>query len=336
VSHSDAIAAMPGVDYVRHDWENRLPRLEVRIDQARARRAGVTTRDVALSLETFADGRVITDYRQRDEVIPITLQTIQAERDVLGDLWNTSVSARNGSTLVPLTQVADIRGVWDFNRIVREDQERTVTVETNHQYLKAPEMLEAIRPALAEIDFDETMRWEIGGEIETSAESNEKLMRYLPHCFVGIVLLLIWQFNSFRRPSIIMLTIPMAFGGAFVGLQVLGAPFDFFSLLGLLSLAGVIINNGIVLIDSIENLNADPATSRAEALVEGTVSRFRPILMSAITTMLGVMPIILVRDPLFYSMATVIAFGLAFGTVLSLLVVPVIYAIFFGVRVGGR
>ena len=121
-----------------------------------------------------------------------------------------------------------------------------------------------------------------------------------------------------------------------VGLQVLGAPFDFFSLLGLLSLAGVIINNGIVLIDSIENLNADPATSRAEALVEGTVSRFRPILMSAITTMLGVMPIILVRDPLFYSMATVIAFGLAFGTVLSLLVVPVIYAIFFGVRVGGR
>jgi multidrug efflux pump subunit AcrB len=332
----DAIAAMPGVDYVRHDWENRLPRLEVRIDQARARRAGVTTRDVALSLETFADGQVITDYRQRDEVIPITLQTVQAERDVLGDLWNTSVSARNGSTLVPLTQVADIMGVWDFNRIVREDQERTVTVETNHQYLKAPEMLEAIRPALAEIDFDETMRWEIGGEIETSAESNEKLMRYLPHCFVGIVLLLIWQFNSFRRPSIIMLTIPMAFGGAFVGLQVLGAPFDFFSLLGLLSLAGVIINNGIVLIDSIENLNADPATSRAEALVEGTVSRFRPILMSAITTMLGVMPIILVRDPLFYSMATVIAFGLAFGTVLSLLVVPVIYAIFFGVRVGGR
>ena len=327
----EAIAAMPGLKYIRHDWENRVPRIDVIIDQARARRAGVTTRDVALSLATFTDGQVVTDYREDDDIIPITLQAAEDERDVLGDLWNASVNSPDTGKIIPLSQVADIRGTWDFIRISRKDQERTLTVEMNHEYLKAPQMLEAIRPLLAGINFDDSMRWEIGGEIETSTESNEKLMRYLPHCLLGIVLLLIWQFNSFRRPAIIMLTIPMAFGGAFVGLKVLGAPFDFFSILGLLSLAGVIINNGIVLIDRIEELNADPAISRAEALVEGTISRFRPILMSAITTMLGVMPIILVRDPLFYSMAAVIAFGLAIGTVLSLLVVPVIYAIFFRV-----
>ena len=325
------VAAIPGIQYVRQDWQNRVGRIDVVIDQERARRAGVTTRDVALSLATFADGQQITDYREGDNIIPVTLQALAGERAVLGDLWNTTVVARETGEVIPLTQVAEIRGGWDYYQIVRQDQERTLTVEMNHEFLKAPEMLERLRPILAELRFDESMRWEVGGEIEESAKSTAKLLRYLPYCALGIVLLLVWQFNSFRRPAIIMLTIPMAFGGAFVGLKVLGAPFDFFSMLGLLSLAGVIINNGIVLIDRIEELRSESPTSRYDALVEGTVSRFRPILMSAITTMLGVMPIILVKDPLFYSMACVIAFGLAVGTVLSLIVVPVIYAIFFNV-----
>ena len=327
----NTIAAKPGTAYVRHDWENKIPRIDITIDQARARRAGVTSREVALALSTFVDGQKLSEYREGDETIPIVLQAAQDQRDVFGDLWNTHVNSPLQGKMVPLTQVADFRAVWDFNRIARKDQERTVTIETNHEILKAPELLEALRPALDAIDFDDRMRWEIGGEIENSAKQIKKLMRYLPHCVLGIVLLLVWQFNSIRRPTIIMLTIPMAFGGAFAGLTILGAPFDFFSILGLLSLAGVILNNGIVLIDRIEEFNADPAFSPSEALVEATVSRFRPILMSATTTILGVLPIILVRDPLFYSMASVIAFGLAIGTVLSLLVVPVVYAIFFRV-----
>lgn len=144
-------------------------------------------------------------------------------------------------------------------------------------------------------------------------------------------MLLIWQFNSFHRPAIIMLTIPLAFAGAMVGLLVMRAPFDFFAILGLLSLAGVIINNGIVLIDRIDGLQAE-GRSPYDAIVGAAIARMRPILMSATTTLLGVTPLIILVDPLFYAMACVIAFGLALGSVLTLVVVPVLYALFFGVK----
>jgi multidrug efflux pump subunit AcrB len=123
----------------------------------------------------------------------------------------------------------------------------------------------------------------------------------------------------------------MAFAGALVGVFALRAPFDFFGILGLLSLAGVIINNGIVLIDRIDSERAHGADVRA-AIMSAAVSRMRPILMSAITTILGVTPLIVVHDPLFYSMAVVIATGLALGTVLTLVVVPVLYSLFFPAR----
>ena len=255
-------------------------------------------------------------------------RAVEEERQSLGDLWNVNVYSSARGEMVPLSQVADFNGEWQFSRIARRDQERTVTVEARHQHLKAPELLAAIAPTIEALDLGRSHRWEVGGEIEQSAETNEKLFRYMPACIIGIVILLIWQFNSFRRPTIIMLTVPLAFAGALVGLLIMRAPFDFFGILGLLSLAGVIINNGIVLIDRIDS---ERAAGRApyDAIVASAVSRFRPILMSATTTILGVLPLIIFVDPLFYSMACVIAFGLALGTVLTLLVVPVLYALFF-------
>jgi multidrug efflux pump subunit AcrB len=185
-----------------------------------------------------------------------------------------------------------------------------------------------MQPVIDQLDLAPGHRVEIGGEIKEGKEANEKLFANLPICGLLIVLLLIWQFNSFRRPAIIMLTIPMAFVGSMVGLLLMRAPFDFFAILGLLSLAGVIINNGIVLIDRIDGMRAE-GVEAFQAIVEATVSRCRPIVMSAVTTILGVLPLIVFHDPLFYSMACIIAFGLALGTVLSLLVVPVIYSVFF-------
>jgi len=327
-----AIAELPGVDYARNDWESRILRVNVVVDQVRARRAGLTSREVAISLEAFLDGAALTDYREGDLAIPVVLQAVDEERQALGDLWNINVHSKARGINVPLTQVADIQGQWQFSRIARKDQERTATIETKHQFLKAPQFVAAMMPALEALDLKPGYRWEIGGEIEESEETNEKLFGPLPACVLVIVALLIWQFNSFRRPLIIMLTIPMAFAGALVGLFVMRAPFDFFAILGLLSLAGVIINNGIVLIDRID-MDREKAATAYEAVVSAAVSRFRPILMSAITTMLGVLPLIVFKDPLFYSMACVIAFGLALGTVLSLLVVPVLYALFMRVKV---
>ena len=154
-------------------------------------------------------------------------------------------------------------------------------------------------------------------------------MRWLPICVFGIVVLLIWQFNSFRRPLIIFITIPLAFTGGFIGLTIMGASFDFFAILGLLSLAGVIINNGIVLIDKMDSERSSGVEPGA-AVVGAALSRFRPILMTTVTTVLGLLPLIISNDPLFFSMAIIIAFGLVFGTVLTLGMVPVLYSVLFG------
>ncbi len=322
---------LPGIAFVHNDWENKVLQAQVVVDQSRARRAGITSEDIALSLEAFLDGRDVTELRQGDQAIPITIRAEDHDRDVLGDLWNLNVFSRANNTSIPLTQIADVKGVWQFSRIARYNQQKTVTVATKHETLQATQLVAAMEEAIEALDLPPGYKVEIGGEIENSEESNEKLFGPLPVCILGIFLLLTWQFNSYRRPTIIFLTIPMAFSGALVGLLVLRAPFDFFSILGFLSLAGVIINNGIVLIDRIDS-ERQVTFDAFEAVIAATVSRFRPIMMSAITTVLGVMPIIIVRDPLFYSLACVIASGLALGTILTLVVVPVLYAIFFRVK----
>jgi len=328
---TDAMWAVEGIDYVQNDWENKVVRVDVVVDQVRARRAGVTSQEVALSVNAFLDGASLTDYREGDVAIPVVLQAIDDERQTLGDLWNINVYSAQRDVNVPLTQIADFKGRWQFSRIARFDQERTITVSSRHQFLKAPQLVALMADTLDGLELKRGYRWEIGGEIEDATETNEKLFASLPQCLLGVVLLLVWQFNSFRRPGIIILTIPMAFAAALFGVFALRAPFDFFAILGLLSLAGVIINNGIVLIDRIDSARAD-GLDAYDAVVFAAVSRFRPICMSAITTILGVAPLIVVRDPLFYSMAVVIATGLALGTLLTLVVVPVLYSLFFGVR----
>lgn len=328
---TDRLRAMRGTIDVRNNWENKVLRAPVLIDQARARRVGISSQEVAHSLQAHIDGIQATEYREGDRAIPVMLQSVEEERAVGSDFYNIRVYAPAKGTDVPLIQIASIHGEWALSRIARRNQERAITVEFKHEVLKAPELLEAVIPEVEALGLGEDYRWEVGGEIETQAETMPKLFKYLPHCGVLIVVLLIWQFNSFRRPLIIMFTLPLAFVGAFVGLFGFRAPFDFFAILGLLSLAGIIINNGIVLIDKIDserNAGRDAYT----AVIEATVSRFRPICLTTVTTILGVMPLIISRDPVFYSLALIIATGLAFGTVLTLGVVPVLYSVLFRVK----
>lgn len=326
-----AVKALPGSLDVRSNWWNKVFKVRILVDQTRARRAGVTSEDIALSLQGHMDGLKITEYREGDLAIPVLARSMAEDRETLNDLWNLSVGSRQTGDRVPLTQIADISAEWDFNRIARRNQERTLTVEAKHETLKAEELLEAVKPMIAALDLGEGYRWEVGGEIESREETMGKLTRFLPTCVFGIVVLLIWQFNSFRRPAIIFLTIPLAFTGAFFGLVIMRAPFDFFGMLGLLSLAGVIINNGIVLIDKIDSERKSGAEPY-DAIMTAAISRFRPILMTTVTTVLGVMPLIISVDPLFYAMAVILGAGLIFGTLLTLGLVPALYAVFFRVR----
>jgi multidrug efflux pump subunit AcrB len=331
VEFTDRVRAMPGITDVRNNWENTVIKAPVLIDQARARRADISSEHVANSLQAFIDGIKASEYREGDQAIPIVLQSVEEERSRGSDIFNIRVLGGGKGADVPLIQIGEFQGEWDFSRVARRNQERALTVEFKHQVLKAPELLDAVIPEIEALGLGEDYRWEVGGEIEQQGEVIPKLVKYMPHCGFLIVLLLIWQFNSFRRPAIILFTLPLAFTGALVGLFGFGAPFDFFGILGLLSLAGIIINNGIVLIDRIDierNAGRDPYT----AIVEATVSRFRPICMTTITTILGVMPLIISHDPVFYSLALIIASGLAFGTVLTLGAVPVLYAVLFNVK----
>jgi multidrug efflux pump subunit AcrB len=327
----DGLRAMPGTLNVHSDWENKKLRARIQVDQVRARRAGVTSRDIALWLKAHMDGVEVTEYREGDIAIPVLARSIAEHRSGLGDLWNAKVTSSRTGEVVPLTQIADIEVNSDFYRISRRNQERCLTVGLRHEILLAPELLDAILPLIEDLRLGPDYRWEVGGELEQAAETMEKLMRWLPICVFGIVVLLIWQFNSFRRPLIIFITIPLAFTGGFIGLLIMNAPFDFFAMLGLLSLAGVIINNGIVLIDKIDadrTAGLEPYT----AVLNAALSRFRPILMTTVTTVLGLMPLIVSVDPLFFSMAIVLASGLIFGTILTLGVVPAIYAVLFRIR----
>ncbi len=326
-----ALRAVPGTIEIEQDWENRVLQIEVLVDQTRARRAGVTSADIATTLNAFVSGGTVTDYREGDAVIPIVLRGEESERNQISTLRAIDVYSSAEGTNVPLAQIAEIRSQWKPYTINRRNLERTVTVSATNPHLSANELVGAVVPALESLNLPPGYRWEMGGELENAEIAQGHLFANFPIAGFLIVTLLVWQFNSYRRAAIILLTIPMSFVGAVLGLLITGVPFGFMTILGLLSLAGIIINNGIVMIDSVEaerQAGADPYT----AIVTAAVSRFRPIMMTTITTVLGLAPLIVWQDPLFMSMAIVISFGLAIGTLLTLGVVPVMYSLFFRVK----
>jgi len=165
----DALSQVPGIDYVHNDWENKVPFIDVVVDQARARRVGVTSREVALSLQAFLDGKTVTEYREGDLAIPVLVQSIDEEREVLGDLWNVNVRSAARGINIPLTQVAVIQGGWQFATVARKDQERTLTVATRHRTLRAPELIAEMQPVLDGLELKPGHRWELGARLRTPA-----------------------------------------------------------------------------------------------------------------------------------------------------------------------
>ena len=301
------------------------------VDQARARRAGVTSQEVANSLSAYLDGTPVTDYREGDKTIPLVVRGLESERRLLTVLRNISIYSGQTGKNVPLEQITNFRSAWTLSRIKRFNQERTIKVSAKHQFLKAGQLLDRLNPALDNLKLPSGYRWEIGGELEKSKEAVANLAANMPMAGALIIILLVWQFKSFRRPAIILLTIPLTFIGAIIGLLVMNAVFGFMVILGFLALAGIIINNGIVLIDRID-IEREAGKEPYDAIVSACLARFRPILMTTLTTILGLLPLLVSIDPLFYGLATVIAFGLGVGTIFTLGIVPVLYAMMFGVK----
>ena len=329
-----ALRKIPGTVDVKQDWNNQVFTARADVDQARARRAGVTSKNVADTLAFFVDGKTATDYHQGNVQIPIVGRGVLTERDSPDSLSTLGIRSSSGDS-VPLNQVADVYVVGELNRIMRYNQERTITVSAKNQVLKASEIFAGIKPTLDGMDFPRNHYWEVGGELEDSARAMKNLLKWMLPCFGGIVFLLVWQFNSIRRAAIIILTMPLVIVGSVVGLLVMKADFGFMVILGLLALAGSIVNNGIVMIDKIEENRRDGQTPY-DAVVNSAVSRFRPILLSVSTTMLGFSPLIINHDPLFYGMASIMFFGLGIGSLFTLNYVPALYTLFFRIKAPDR
>ncbi|UCG12231.1 MAG: efflux RND transporter permease subunit, partial [Deltaproteobacteria bacterium] len=233
---------IPGTKLIDDNWGARAKKIVVEVNQPRARRAGVTSRDVAISLQTYLSGLEITEYREEDKLIPVTLRSVEAERKDIDKLETLNIYAQASGNSVPLTQVADIRVVWEPAKIMRRNRLKTITVEAGlEQGFTATEINSHLRPWLEEQEKEWGLgySWEFGGEAETSGEANASIMVKLPIAGLIIVLLLVGQFNSLRRPTIILLTIPLGLIGVVIGLLVTNLYFGFMTLLGIISLAGI-------------------------------------------------------------------------------------------------
>ncbi len=330
------LRAIPGTKLIDDSWGARAKKLRIAIDQPRAQRAGVTSRDVAVSLQSFLSGIDTTDYREGDKLIPVTLRSVASGRDDLARIEGINVYSQAADTSVPLKQVAEVVLDWEPARVLRHNRLRTVTVEAamTPEYTAA-EINAVLAPWLEEqsAGWGIGYTWEFGGEHETSGKSQSAIAEKLPIAGLIIVLLLIGQFNSIRKPLIILITIPLGLIGVVIGLLLARSYFGFITLLGIVALSGVVINNAIVLIDRIQTEIEELGRTPAEAILEAATRRLRPILLTTATTVLGLIPLWIGGGSMFRPMAITIIFGLLFATVLTLGLVPVLYSLLFRVDV---
>ena len=318
-------AASPNILNPRHDW--REPELTLTPIYAtdRAQTAGIAREDIADTLQFSTDGLQAGVFREQDRLIPIVLRRAQEESYNIMDQVVYSATAQK---FLPLEQMIDGVEVNLENTMVhRRDRVPTLTVGADIPAgMTAASVFSEVQSTIENMQLPMGYRMEWGGEHESSGDANESLGKQLPVTVLIMVLISVFLFNAIRQPVIIWLLVPMSVNGVAMGLLGTGLPFTFTALLGLLSLSGMLIKNGIVLVEEID-LVRETGRPLREAIVEASVSRLRPVMLAAVTTILGMIP--LLWDAFFVSMAVTIMGGLAFATVLTLVAAPVFYLIFF-------
>ena len=330
--------AINGTKNIKDDWGPKGKKFIIEIDQTAAQLAGVTNSDIAISLQTVLDGFNTGEFREGDASIPIVMRSEENEQQTLETLESLNVYAQNSGKSVPFLQVANVVPQWQYTKIKRLNLTRTVIISSQvADGANASAITAEIKPWLDEQkekwgkDFDYSM----GGDAEKTADNMGAVFMFLPLSVFIIVLLLIIQFNSFRKMTMIVLTIPLGVIGMVLGLMVFGTPFGFMAFLGVISLAGIVINNGIVLIDRMEIEERELKRKPQDAIIAASLQRFRPILLATFTTVLGLIPLYLGGGEIWEPMAVTIMVGLLFGTVITLVFIPSIYSVLYKVSFKG-
>lgn len=323
----DIMAADPNAADIRHDWWERVKVLQPVIAKAQAERNAIMPADIAAALKWFVDGNTVGVFRDGDDLLPIIARPPEGERTSLAALESAQIWSPAARRMIPLRQVVlDIETRWEDPIIKRTDRKRTLEVICDPKVGTANALLAKLRPKIEALGLPPGYSLEWGGEFEDSAEANASVLGNVPLTTLLMFLIVVALFNKLRQPIIVFLCLPLSIIGVTFGLLAAGLPLGFMAILGALSLIGMLIKNSVVLIEEIDS-QIKSGKSKLAAIIDASVSRFRPVTMAAITTVLGMTP--LVMDAFYRSIAVTIMSGLSFATLLTLIVVPVLYAIFF-------
>jgi multidrug efflux pump subunit AcrB len=328
-----------GAVCVRQDWREPEIVVQPQMLEQPALRNGITRVEVAKALETGFEGRIVGFYREPGDVgtgvypqetrlLPIVARPPLIERSDVNQIHSLQIWSPVAGRMIPLSQVsAGAEVAWEDPVVMRRDRFPTITVHADPRTGLPSELFNRVRPAIEKIKLPHGYSINWGGEYEDSRNARAALARPLPIAVALMVLIVVCIFDSARATMVIWLTVPLAIIGVTAGLLLTRQPFGFMALLGAIALAGEQIKNSIVLVDEFSTQRFDLGKSTYEAIVAGSVSRLRPVMLVAVTTVLGMIP--LLQDPFFSAMAVTIMFGLAFACFLTMIVVPVLYSIFF-------
>ncbi|MBU0994317.1 MAG: efflux RND transporter permease subunit [Proteobacteria bacterium] len=319
---------------IHDNWRQRVKILEPVIDEALARRTGISRPMIQEALAANFKGAVIGLFRKDNRLIPIIMRPPEKERQGAGDIRNTQIISPLTGQTMPLSRlITDVRTRWEDPVIHRKNRMREITAMCDPLAGNASALRERVKDKIEAIQIPEGYTFSWGGEYKESRDAQKALFRMIPIFFLAMVVTIIFMFNAIRQTIIIFLCLPLATIGVSAGLLLFNEPFGFMCLLGFLGLSGMLIKNAVVLIDQIDQEIKEGRPGYA-AILDSSVSRLRPVVMAAMTTVLGMLP--LLTDVFYAGMSVTIMSGLTFATVLTLIVVPVLYAMFFGIHPDGH
>ena len=331
-----AFKETPGTVRPFSDWGAASGRVEISIDSYKANLAGVTNADIAFTTGMLLSGAELTTYREGDHLIPVMLRTIREKRENLTDLSGIYVDGRHGK--VPLNSVAEVTPGTGRSVIARRNGLPTITVASAIEPgLLSNEVSARVQPKIESFvgQLPDGYFLEPAGELEETAKAQGQVVRAIGISVLIMILILTVQYNSLLKPAVILFAIPMGMIGVLIGLLVTGWAMGFMAMLGLLALGGIVINNAIVLVDFVESNVAQGQELRAAVANAGRV-RMRPILLTTLTTIGGLLPLSLFGGALWAPMTNGMIFGLIVSTVLTLFVIPSLYVVLaekFGMKV---
>ena len=317
----------PGTVRPYSNWGAPAHQVEIAIDPVAANLAGVTNADIAFATSALLSGAALTTYREGDHLIPVMLRTTREKRENLSDLADIFVGGQFGK--VPLNSLATVIPSWEPAVIARRNGLPTVTVGARIEHgLLANSVSGRVRPKLDAMlsDLPNGYFIETDGELEETAKAQIQVLRAVGISIVLMFLVLTVQYNSLLKPVIIMAAVPLGLIGVLIGLSLTGWAMGFMAMLGILSLGGVVINNAIILVDFIEANLADGQALRPAVAEAGRI-RMRPIILTTLTTVGGLLPLSLFGGALFSPMTNGMIFGLLVSTVLTLFVIPSLYVL---------